>query len=100
MEVLKLWDKTPGTCNEEPVLKYFPAAEKTTKSTVVILPGGGYCFRASGHEGNAFAEYFNYLGMDAFVCEYRVAPHHHFRFLSLTREEQCAMSEQTRKSSE
>lgn len=28
MEVLKMWDKTPGTCNEEPVLKYFPAAEK------------------------------------------------------------------------
>lgn len=78
MEVLKLWDKTPGTCNEEPVLKYFPASEKTTKSTVVILPGGGYCFRASEHEGSAFAEYFNYLGMDAFVCEYRVAPHHHF----------------------
>ena len=29
----------------------------------------------AGHEGQGYAEYFNALGMDAFVCEYRVAPH-------------------------
>ena len=61
-------------CEEEPVLEYYPAEVKKSKSTVVILPGGGYRGRAK-HEGEGYAKYFNSLGMDAFVCQYRVAPH-------------------------
>ena len=75
METLKLWDKVPGLCEEEPVLEYYPAETRVTDATVVIFPGGGYVFRA-GHEGGGYAEYFNSIGMDAFVCEYRVAPHY------------------------
>jgi acetyl esterase/lipase len=78
METLKLWDSVPGKCAEEPVLEYYPAADKKTTATAVILPGGAYCFRASDHEGKSYAEYLNSLGMDAFVCEYRIAPEHHF----------------------
>jgi len=74
MTTIKLWDKTPGMCEEEPVLEYFPAENRISDATVVIYPGGGYGMRAP-HEGKGYAEYFNTIGMDAFVCEYRVLPH-------------------------
>ncbi|MBQ3637652.1 MAG: alpha/beta hydrolase [Clostridia bacterium] len=74
MQTFKMWDKTPGLCLEEPVLEYFPAENKITGATVVIYPGGGYGMRAE-HEGKGYAEYLNSIGMDAFVCEYRVSPH-------------------------
>lgn len=76
MEKIKLWENVPGLCEEEPVLEFYPAVKKTSNATVVIFPGGGYHFRAP-HEGQGYAEYFNTLGMNAFVCEYRVAPHTH-----------------------
>lgn len=74
MTTIQLWENVPGLCEEVPVLEYYPAENKTSDATVVICPGGGYAMRA-GHEGQGYAEYFNALGMDAFVCEYRVAPH-------------------------
>ena len=74
MTTIKLWDKTPGMCEEEPVLEYFPAQNRISDATVVIYPGGGYGMRAP-HAGKGYAEYFNTIGMDAFVCEYRVLPH-------------------------
>ena len=76
METIKLWENVPGMCEEEPVLEFYPAVKKTSDATVVIFPGGGYHFRAP-HEGQGYAEYFNTLGMNVFVCEYRVAPHRH-----------------------
>ena len=74
MTTYRMWDKTPGMCEEEPVLEYFPAENRKSDATVVIYPGGGYGMRAP-HEGKGYAEYFNSIGMDAFVCEYRVSPH-------------------------
>ena len=74
MTTLEMWKETPGLCEEIPVLEYYPAAEKKTAATVVIFPGGGYCGRAD-HEGKGYAEFLNSIGMDAFVCEYRVEPH-------------------------
>lgn len=74
MTTIQLWENVPGLCEEVPVLEYYPAENKMSDATVVICPGGGYAMRA-GHEGQGYAEYFNALGMDAFVCEYRVAPH-------------------------
>ncbi len=76
MKTIHLWKTVPGMCEEVPVLEYYPAENKTTNAAVIILPGGGYCMRAE-HEGKGYAEYLNALGMDAFVCEYRVAPHRH-----------------------
>ncbi len=73
METIQMWEKTPGRCEEIPVLEYYPAKEKKSDTTVVILPGGGYCGRA-GHEGKGYAEYLNAAGFDTFVCEYRVHP--------------------------
>ena len=74
MTTIQLWENVPGMCEEVPVLEYYPAENKVSDATVVICPGGGYAMRA-GHEGKGYAEYFNSIGMDAFVCEYRVSPH-------------------------
>ena len=74
MKSMLLWENTPGLCEEIPVLEYYPAQKKKTFATVVICPGGGYGGRAQ-HEGKDFAQFFNGLGMDAFVCQYRVSPH-------------------------
>ncbi len=73
MEVIHLWDNVPALDGEEPVLEYYPAEHKTTDATCVIFPGGGYMFR-SPFEGDGYARFLNSVGMDAFVCEYRVNP--------------------------
>ncbi len=74
MTVLDLWDEVPAVNGEIPVLEYYPAKNKTTDATVVIFPGGGYAGRAP-KEGDGYAVFLNSIGMDAFVCEYRVAPY-------------------------
>lgn len=74
MEKMLLWENTPGLCEEIPVLEYYPAEDKETNAAVIICPGGGYSGRAA-HEGKDYAEFLNSLGIDAFVCQYRVAPH-------------------------
>ena len=74
MQTFNLWTNTPGLCEEIPVIEYYPAENRISDATVVIYPGGGYVGRAP-HEGKGYAEYFNSIGMDAFVCEYRVSPH-------------------------
>lgn len=70
----KLWENAPGMCCEEPVIEYYPAENRQSDAAVVILPGGGYNHRAQ-HEGEGYAQYINSLGIDAFVCQYRVWPH-------------------------
>ena len=76
MQVIKLWDNAPGLIEDcfEPVLEYYPAEVKKGKGAVVILPGGGYSHRAV-HEGEGYAKFLNSIGLDAFVCEYRVKPY-------------------------
>ena len=74
MKTFKMWEETPAVINETPVLEYYPAENKTTDATVVIFPGGGYSGRAP-KEGNGYALFLNSLGIDVFVCEYRVAPY-------------------------
>ena len=46
--------------------------EKRTGTAVVICPGGGHRLLVAGAEGNETAEYFNSLGVDAFVLKYRL----------------------------
>ena len=75
METLQMWDKVPGRADEVPVLEYYRAENRKSDGCVVIYPGGGYAGRAP-HEGKGYAEFFNSIGMDAFVCEYRVTPHY------------------------
>lgn len=56
-----------------PSLTVFLAPEeKRTGAAVVICPGGGHRLLVAGAEGNQAAEYFNELGVDAFVLKYRL----------------------------
>lgn len=48
-------------------------APKPNGAAVVICPGGGYGNLAMDHEGKQVAEFFNKLGVHAFVLEYRLA---------------------------
>ncbi|MCP3927865.1 MAG: alpha/beta hydrolase [Bacteroidetes bacterium] len=76
-EVL-LWEEgAPGAMGEEekdiPILiPHFAAKEKTTGAAVMICPGGGYAGLAMDHEGKQIAEWFNELGIHAFVLRYRL----------------------------
>jgi acetyl esterase/lipase len=49
----------------------FIAAE-TTGAAVVICPGGGYSRLSIDKEGTDLAQWFNELGICAFVCKYRL----------------------------
>lgn len=44
-----------------------------SKGAVVVFAGGGYGHRAE-HEGPAIGEWFNSIGVTAFVADYRIAP--------------------------
>ena len=74
MEVLNLWKKAPAVNGEIPVLEYYASKNKKSDAAVVVFPGGGYGGRAP-KEGDGYALFLNSIGIDAFVCEYRVAPY-------------------------
>jgi acetyl esterase/lipase len=54
------------------VAVYLPPAGKANGTAVVVCPGGGYGFLADDHEGKQVAEFFNGLGVAAFVLKYRI----------------------------
>jgi acetyl esterase/lipase len=78
-QVVPLWpDKAPHAVSDskwdKPGLTvYLAPKDKTTGKAVVICPGGGYGFLADDHEGKQVAEFFNKLGLHAFVLQYRIA---------------------------
>lgn len=56
----------------------YPAAKETTNGTAVIIcPGGGYSGISQIKEGSEFAEWFNKMGISAFVLYYRMPNGHH-----------------------
>lgn len=58
---------------ESPTLTIYPAAKENANGCgVVICPGGGYNFLAWDHEGIEVAEWFNSIGVTAFVLKYRI----------------------------
>lgn len=58
---------------ESPTLTVFDVPEEKKNGTaVVICPGGGYHMLAYQHEGVELAEWFNSIGVTAFVLKYRV----------------------------
>lgn len=52
-------------------LLVFPCQQGKARSATVILPGGGYCFLAEGHEGRDVADRMCRDGQTAFVLLYR-----------------------------
>ncbi|MFO0851962.1 MAG: alpha/beta hydrolase [Gemmataceae bacterium] len=77
-KVVPLWPgKAPLAVGEadadKPSLTVFLADKsKATGAAVVICPGGGYGFLAADHEGKQVAEFFNSVGVHAFVLKYRI----------------------------
>ncbi|CAD0008949.1 alpha/beta hydrolase fold domain-containing protein [Flavobacterium chungangense] len=56
-----------------PTLKaYFADQEKSNGTSVIICPGGAYGMLAIDKEGYKVAEWFNSLGINAFVLKYRL----------------------------
>jgi acetyl esterase/lipase len=78
-----LWEHgAPGALGNEdsdkPDLTVFPAYGRETSGTAVIVcPGGGYGALAMNHEGRQVANWFNALGVTAFVLKYRLGPRYH-----------------------
>lgn len=83
-ETIPLWPGgAPGATGTRPedtprVDVYVPTG-KACGAGVVVLPGGGYGGLAADHEGRQIAQYFNSLGVTAFVCFYRLGSqgYHH-----------------------
>jgi len=75
-----LWPEgAPGALGNEdvdkPSLTYYPVNGRSTSGTsVIIAPGGGYQTLASNHEGRQWANWFNAMGVTAFVLKYRLGP--------------------------
>ena len=58
---------------DKPTLTVHQAPEESANgSAVVICPGGGYQVLAWQHEGVELAEWFNSIGVTAFILKYRV----------------------------
>lgn len=92
---IPLWDKIPGAIQNadykqepridakgnitgirkvtEPTLKVFSADNKNSKNAAVIIcPGGGYSLLSHEKEGDKVAEWFQSIGISAFVLKYRL----------------------------
>jgi acetyl esterase/lipase len=82
-QVIRLWTgSAPGALGSDdsdvPALTaYLPRTVAASTPAVIVCPGGGYRNLASNHEGRQVANYFNSLGMAAFVLRYRLGPRYH-----------------------
>ena len=59
---------------EQPSVDAYILPGNKIRAAVVVCPGGGYVDRAEGHEGADICEYYNSLGINAFMLKYRVSP--------------------------
>jgi acetyl esterase/lipase len=66
--------KTPA---DVPTLTIYLPAHNTTKTGVLIAPGGGYSYLSIHHEGEDIAHWLNARGIAAFVLKYRLGPVYH-----------------------
>ncbi len=80
---MPLWPgEAPGAKGDEaddkPTLTaYPPTAPNTTRTAVVIAPGGGYQHLSMMKEGEDIALWLNAHGVAAFVLQYRLGPKYH-----------------------
>jgi acetyl esterase/lipase len=82
-QTLMLWDgRAPGAQADEdrdkPALTvYMPPNTTGPMTAVIIAPGGSYQRLAMNLEGREPANYFNAMGVAAFVLRYRLGPQYH-----------------------
>jgi acetyl esterase/lipase len=79
-QTIPLWpDGAPGAvgkaAEDTPTLTiYMPPNTTGPMTAVIVAPGGGYRNLSMNKEGRAPANYFNTLGVAAFVLKYRLGP--------------------------
>jgi acetyl esterase/lipase len=82
-QTIPLWENgAPGALGnddtDKPTLTIYLALHPSdTHTAVIVFPGGGYGMLASNHEGRQVANWFNALGVTAFVLKYRLGPRYH-----------------------
>lgn len=83
-ETVPLWPQgAPGAKGTQPEdiprLDIYRPAAKPCGAAMVVCPGGGYGGLAADHEGRQIAQFYNSLGVTAFVLHYRLGSrgYHH-----------------------
>jgi len=82
--VIRLWEgAAPGALGDaeedRPTLTMYQVFEvKEQRPAVIVFPGGGYGWLATNHEGRQIANWFNSMGITAFVLRYRLGPKYHY----------------------
>ena len=82
-QTILLWENgAPGAQGQgevdRPTLTlYRPWQPNVLGTSVIIAPGGSYRFLADNHEGRQVANWFNSMGITAFVLRYRLGPRYH-----------------------
>lgn len=82
-QTIPLWEeRAPGALGDAaediPTLTiYMPTNTTGPMTAVVIAPGGSYRALAMNHEGRQPANFFNSIGIAAFVLKYRLGPKYH-----------------------
>jgi|GEM_PF-880103 len=83
----RIWEMTPNLIpdhdtlskpDEPKIYVYLPSAKNTTKSAVMIFPGGSYSSWAASTEGFNVARFLNTQGIAAFVVYYRNGTRYHY----------------------
>ncbi len=82
-QTILLWENgAPGALgqggDDKPTLTvYRPWRVNVSGTAVIVAPGGGYGGLAANHEGRQVANWFNAMGVTAFVLKYRLGPRYH-----------------------
>jgi acetyl esterase/lipase len=82
-QTIPLWtDRAPGAVGDEDLDKpsltvYMPPNTTGPMTAVIIAPGGAYARLSMNLEGRAPANFFNSMGVAAFVLKYRLGPRYH-----------------------
>lgn len=63
---------------DSPRITVFSPKHQSTRTAVVICPGGGYTILATDHEGRQVAQWLNNLGVVAVILEYRLGPKYRY----------------------
>src|SRR6478672_2495052 len=66
-----------GEDDKPAITVYRPWGHNLCGTAVIVAPGGSYGFLASNHEGRQVANWFNAMGITAFVLKYRLGPRYH-----------------------
>ncbi len=82
-QTILLWENgAPGALGQaeedKPTLTvYRPWKDAVSRTAVIVAPGGGYGGLADNHEGRQVANWFNAIGVTAFLLRYRLGPRYH-----------------------